>query len=128
MAGSTGFRLRRPKPHRSWAGGEVGRSTGGYGATVDETGSGKPAMSEAPRARHSDLDLALELHTGQRGANCRVSRPDTRKHLDYAHYPSQDSSCFHRGVHTRTSTRPWSRCQRPIVFKLCGARRLSILL
>src|SRR5215510_3848523 len=33
----------------------------GYGATVDETRSGKPAMSEAPRARQSDLDLAREL-------------------------------------------------------------------
>src|ERR1700761_7135561 len=37
-----------------------------YGATVDETGSGKPEMSEAPRARETDLDLILELHTGQR--------------------------------------------------------------
>jgi hypothetical protein len=45
-------------------------------------------MSEAPRARESDLDLARELHTGQRRANRRISRPDTRKHLDYAHNPS----------------------------------------
>lgn len=45
-------------------------------------------MSEAPRARQSDMDLARELHTGQRRANGRISRPDTRKHLDYAHNPS----------------------------------------
>ena len=43
-------------------------------------------MSEAPRARETDLDLIRELHTGQRRVNGRINRPDTRKHLDYASY------------------------------------------
>jgi len=60
-------------------------------------------MSEAPRARESDVDLSRELHTGQRRANGRINRPDTRKHLDYPHHPFRDSSCILGGVHTRTS-------------------------
>ena len=44
-------------------------------------------MSEAPRARSTDVDLTFELHTGQRRVNSRINRPDTRKHLDYAPCP-----------------------------------------
>ena len=64
----------------------------------------KPGMSYAPQARQTDLDPALELHTGQRRVNSRTDRPDTRKHLDYMHHSVQDSSCIRRGVHTRTLT------------------------
>lgn len=39
-------------------------------------------MSDAPRARKSDVDPVRELHTGQRRVNSRINRPDTRKHLN----------------------------------------------
>jgi hypothetical protein len=48
------------------------------------------------------VDPGRELRTGQRRANGRNNRPDTRKHLNYTHHPFRDSSCIHWGVHTRT--------------------------
>lgn len=47
-------------------------------------------MSDAPRARKSDVDPVRELHTGQRRVNSRINRPDTRKHLNLRALPSKN--------------------------------------
>jgi hypothetical protein len=54
----------------------VGRSKERDGATVTETGSGKPALRQVPQARGSDVDLICELPSGP--AACEPhSRPHT---------------------------------------------------
>jgi hypothetical protein len=47
----------------------VRRSDGEYGATVNETGSGKPNHGQAPRAREIELDLLRELRRRVKGAS-----------------------------------------------------------
>lgn len=58
-------------------------------------------MSDAPRARNSDVDPVRELRTGQRRVNSRINRPDTRKNLNLSALPSKNRLLL-KGVHTRT--------------------------
>jgi len=54
----------RRRRSRLWGCWGVGRSKERDGATVDETGSGKPALRQVLQARGSDLDLIRELPSG----------------------------------------------------------------
>ena len=77
--GFTELRPRRCKRSRLWGCWGVGRSKERDGATVTETGSGKPALRQALRARGSDLDLIRELPSGP--AACEPhQRPHTCQH------------------------------------------------
>ena len=72
-------------------------------AQRSEDGVGKTSENvRAPRARLSGLDPIRDLHTGQRRVNSRINRPDTRKHLNRQRQKSRKTTCFDRGVHTRT--------------------------
>jgi hypothetical protein len=54
----------RRRRSRLWGCWGVGRSKERDGATVNETGSGKPALRQVLQARGSDLDLIRELPSG----------------------------------------------------------------
>src|SRR3954447_10857077 len=62
--GLTKLQPRAPKGSRLWGRWGVGRSKERDGATVTETGSGKPALRQALQARGTDLDLIRELPSG----------------------------------------------------------------
>src|ERR1700712_5724881 len=69
------------------------------GATVTETGSGKPALRQAPRARGPDLDLIRERPSGP--AACEPhQRPHTCQHPTARCTNPENSSCARAGVHT----------------------------
>ena len=57
---------------------------GEYGATVDETRSGKPVGPYVRTARSFDLDLIFELPYGPAAINWLQQRPDRWLHPDYA--------------------------------------------
>ena len=57
---------------------------GKYGATVDETRSGKPVGNNAPRARHNDMVPIFELPYGPAAIVQPQQRPDRWLHPDYA--------------------------------------------
>lgn len=78
----------------------VGRSSGGYGATVDETGSGKPVHGRAPRAREIVMDPIRELPYGPAACDCAASEAGYMSAPDHALRSFEDSSCTGGGVHT----------------------------
>jgi hypothetical protein len=96
-SGRSGLVAERPEASE-----EAGRSDETYGATVHETGPGKPAESDAPRARNSGMDPVRELHTGQRRVNSRINQAGHTEAPEPARSTSQKPSCIRRGVHTRT--------------------------
>src|SRR3954452_15420175 len=73
------LRQRAHKGSRLWGRWGVGRSKERDGATVTETGSGKPALRQALQARGTELDLIRELPSGP--AACEPhQRPHTCQH------------------------------------------------
>ena len=87
------------KGSRLWGRWGVGRSKERDGATVIETGSGKPALRQALQARGTDLDLIRELPSGP--AACEPhQRPHTCQHPTARCTNPEDSSCAKAGVHT----------------------------
>src|SRR5262249_47114399 len=88
---------------RPWseAVGEVGRSDGGYGVTVSQTGSGKPekcpSASSAPKRTGPDPRIPYRPAAS-------ASPQEQAGHTeapDYTPCPRK-TSCLQRGVHTRT--------------------------
>src|SRR3954452_3203232 len=93
------LRQRPAKGARLWDRWGVGRSKERDGATVTETGSGKPALRQALQARGPDLDLIRELPSGP--AACEPHpRPHTCQHPTARCTNPEDSSCAKAGVHT----------------------------
>jgi hypothetical protein len=85
----------------------VASEEGEDGATVDETGSGKPERDDAPRARGFELDPIRELPSGPAACDAPLQRPDTYPHAT-TRCTVSDSSCAEGGVHTchEAPTRP----------------------
>src|SRR3954465_14322820 len=78
---------------------KAGVHTSTHGATVTETGSGKPALRQALQARGTDLDLIRELPSGP--AACEPhQRPHTCQHPTARCTNPENSSCAKAGVHT----------------------------
>src|SRR3954454_12885059 len=101
------FFLRQSGRPHMWGCWGVGRSKERDGATVTETGSGKPALRQALQARGPDLDLIRELPSGP--AACEPhQRPHTCQHPTARCTNPEDSSCAKAGVHTCRKVFPTS--------------------
>lgn len=79
-------------------------------AQRSEDGVGK--TSEVSRRLERALAVwtrsAISIQTSSRDDGC-INRPDTRKHLNPRNHATQKTSCFQRGVHTRTVVPPHVR-------------------